>query len=548
MGKKNKLSAILDANLVKIVSDFFTENIWNADFDALRFLKREGYTLCRLLTVAIGGFFEDRCTLQSSALTYITMVSLVPVLAITLSFCKGIGLQRQLLAQLGIETLIMEGDEGTPKMFVYRVVGGAEELAAKEAAAKAAEAAKASQEPNAVEGNAESEDAAEADDVAAPKYRVASDVRPGFAAELPAPMQDAVLKLIGYVDHTNFAALGFIGVITLLSTAVMSIKKLENNFNDIWCVKRGRSVLRQVSEYLVALLLIPVVLFLVLSLTAFISSESLATFLHTDSETVIYWGKMAGKLILFLCLITSFMALYLFMPNTSVKPGPALLAGTVTAIAWGVVLLVYVKWQVGLAKYNAIYGTFAALPFFLAWLYTSWLVTLFGAELCYAAQNQRLLRCTKQLRPVEAGANRLLGVAIVEAISKHYDDGKGYWNAGEFAVKNNVSIRELEFAMSSLLKAGLVVQRKPDADPPASYEYMLGRPASQITLAEVSEAFVGLKSSTVLRIEKCLPDAFIDFMKKRHHTQCSELGRITFDHLDDSHPNIENPLRDSDNA
>ncbi|MCQ2397409.1 MAG: YihY/virulence factor BrkB family protein, partial [Lentisphaeria bacterium] len=514
--------------------DFFTENIWNADFTALRFLKREGYTLCRLLIVAIGGFFEDRCTLQSSALTYITMVSLVPVLAITLSFCKGIGLQRQLLAQLGIETLVMDAGEGLPKTFVYRVVGGAEDRAeAVEAAVMQAE--------NALEedGSEAAEPKPIADDM--PKFRVASDVQPGFAAELPAPMQDAALKLIGYVDHTNFAALGFIGVITLLATAVMSIKKLENNFNDIWCVKRGRSVLRQVSEYLVALLLIPVVLFLVLSLTAFISSGSLASFLHTDSEMVIYWGKMAGKLILFICLITSFMALYLFMPNTNVRLGPALLAGTVTAVAWGVVLLVYVKWQVGLAKYNAIYGTFAALPFFLAWLYTSWLVTLFGAELCYAAQNQRLLRCTKQLRPVEAGANRLLGVAIVESISKHYDEGNGYWNAGEFAVKNKVSIRELEFALASLLKAGLVIQRKPEADPPASYDYMLGRPATQITLAEVSEAFVGLESSTVRRIEKCLPDAFIGFMKARHKIQCDELGKITFDHLDKSHANIENP-------
>lgn len=533
MGKK-KLSDILNANLVRTVTDFFTEKIWNADFEALRFLKREGYTLCRLLTVAVGGFFEDRCTLQSSALTYITMVSLVPVLAITLSFCKGIGLQRQLLAHLGIETLIMENGEGQPRHFVYHIVGGEEDLTQAEVNKR--------QEAMAVKTEPSGENDAEKGDGAG-RLRAASEVQRGFAAELPGPMQDAALKLIGYVDHTNFTALGFIGVMTLLATAVMSIKKLENNFNDIWCVKKGRSLLRQISEYLVVLLLLPVVLFLVLSLTAFISSGALANFLHTDSEIVLQWGRLAGKGILFLCLIASFMALYLFMPNTSVRPGPALLAGTVTAIAWGVVLLVYVKWQVGLAKYNAIYGTFAALPFFLAWLYASWLVTLFGAELCFAAQNQRLLRCTKQLRPVEAGANRLLGVAIVEAISRHYDDGNGCWNAGDYALKHNVSIRELEFALASLLKAGIVIQRKPDADPPASYEYILGRPASQITLAQVSEAFIGLDSSTVKRIEKCLPDEFVSFMTEHHKAVSAAMGMITFDHLEHDHPNVEHPRK-----
>ena len=74
---------------VKAIIDFFTDKIWNADFNALKTLKRGGYSFCRLLVVATRGFFEDRCTLQSCALTYVTMVSLVPILAVALSFCKG---------------------------------------------------------------------------------------------------------------------------------------------------------------------------------------------------------------------------------------------------------------------------------------------------------------------------------------------------------------------------------------------------------------------------------------------------------------------------
>lgn len=526
--------------IVKTIINFFTEKIWNADFSALRFLKRSVYSLCRLLVVAICGFIDDRCTLQSCALTYITMVSLVPILAIALSFCKGLGLQRQLLAHLGIETFVQTTEGNAEETYVYRVVHAPEEpeTTNEEETSPTADDGTLAEESIPVPEGTEP----------ASETRLASEVKPGFAAELPEPMQIALIKIFSYVDKTNFAALGVIGVVTLLATVIMSIKKLENNFNEIWCVKRGRTVLRQISEYLVVVLLLPILLFCVLSLSAFISSGSLARMLQTDSAIAIYWGQLMAKLLLFFCLIASFAALYLFMPNTRVRLGPAFMSGAVSAVCWGIVLLAYIKWQIGLARYNAIYGTFAALPFFLAWLYTNWLVILLGAEICFAAQNQRLLRQTKQLKPLEAGASRLLGIAIVEAISRHYDDGKGCWNAGEYALKHNVSIRELEFTLASLVKAGLVIQRTPAEDPPASYDYILGLPASQITLSMVSDAFLGIETETAKRFEKCLPPKFVNYMKDQHQILATELDKITFDHFAVNRPTIEDPQNGSTSA
>ena len=494
---------------VRFLVDFFTKKIWNADFRALRFLKRGLYSLCRLLMVAGRGVFEDRCTLQSCALTYITMVSLVPVLAIALSFCKGMGLQTQLLGHLGIETLVQRGGADGEEIRVYRVVPALEEELTV---------------PEAEEGEASREEVPEEAALMPPA------VPPGFAAQLPEPVQEGILKIIGYVDKTNFAALGIVGVITLVFTVVMSIQKLENSFNDIWCVRRGRSLMRQISEYLVVLLLLPILLSAILSLNAFIHSGKLAELLHTQSSAVLYWGHFLARFLLFFFLVLSFAALYLFMPNTRVRLKPALLAGTVAAVAWGVVLLAYIRWQIGLARYNAIYGAFAALPFFLAWLYANWMVILLGAELCYAAQNQRLLRQTKQMRPVEAGANRLLGIAIVEDISRCFEEGRGCWNAARFAMENNISIRELEFCLESLTRAGLVIQRMPEADPPESYDYILGRPAAQITLSQVSDAFLGMNSETARRISRCLPEAFVTFMRQRYEEQVRQMSAITFQH------------------
>ena len=481
---------------VKAIIDFFTDKIWNADFNALKTLKRGGYSFCRLLVVATRGFFEDRCTLQSCALTYVTMVSLVPILAVALSFCKGIGLQKQLLEHMGIATIVQR-DSGGNETFEYKVIHDGGETG----------------------GADESESLAE------------ELARPGFVAELPEPMQEGLIKLITYVDKTNFTALGIIVVVTLLATVVMSIQKLESNFNGIWCVKQGRGFLRQISEYLVLLLLLPILLFCILSLNAYINSGRLSELLITNSSLVKVLGHVVARALLYFCLVAAFALLYLYMPNTHVRVGPAFLAGAVAAVMWSAVLIAYVKWQIGLARYNAIYGAFAALPFFLAWLYANWLVILLGAEICFAAQNQRILRQTKQMLPVEAGANRMLGIAIVEAISKCYDEGHGCWNAADFAMEHNVSIREIEFTLESLRKAGLVIQRKPEADPPDSYDYILGRPSSQITLADVSDAFTGIDTATARRIAKCLPAKFADYLREWHDDDEARLSKITFEHV-----------------
>ncbi len=517
---------------VRNVVEFFTRKIWNADFKALRFLKRGGYSFCRLMVVAVRGVVDDRCTLQSSALTYITMVSLVPVLAIALSFCKGMGFQQQLLGHLGIETLVRVDPATGDEENIYRVVPKevpAEEVPAEEVPAEEKTAGVSVEATDAVEAVAPEAAAPEpfaSSEVSAPYP--ANRVRPGFAAELPDPVQQGILKVISYVDKTNFAALGIVGVLTLLCTVVMSIQKLESSFNDIWCVQRGRTLLRQFSEYLVVLLLMPILLSAVLSLNSFINSGALVEMLHTSSPVVAWLGQALAKLILVLCLVLAFAALYFFLPNTRVDVGPALLSGAVAGIVWGAVLLIYIRWQIGLARYNAIYGAFASLPFFLAWLYTSWMVVLLGAEFCYAAQNQRLLRKTKRMLPVEAGANHLLGIAIVEDISRCYREGRGFWNAGEFAMAHNVSIRELEFCLESLTRAGLVLQRQPEADPPESYDYVLSRPAEQITLAQVSDAILGCNTETAERISRCMPRPLVDYLQKHYREMEEKFSAVTF--------------------
>ncbi len=495
-----------------LVRRFFTKTIWDADYKRLGFFRRFLYSFFRILMLAIRGFIDDRCTLQSSALTYITLVSIVPILAITLSFCKGIGLQRRLLNSLGLQAVVTQtvDSEGQRRMEItYEIITA--DKAAKKQPTQATDAPKSSKRFSGLTGSHSD-----------------MPLRPGMAAQLPKPMQKAMVNVFTYVDKTNFAAIGFIGLIALISTVIASIKKLENVFNKIWCITRGRSLTRQICEYLAVLLIIPLILLCALSVQGIISSGELYEMLHTTSPFVQKLGNMGAHLLMVLFVIGAFGFLYVFMPNTRVKAGPALIGGLVAAGCFAAVLCAYIKWQIGLAKYNAIYGTFAAVPFFLAWLYANWIVILLGAEICYATQNHRMLRQTKATRLLEPGACHLLGIVVINEICTNFASGNGPWNAGVFAAKNNIPITELETALTTLRNAKLLLQINPEAPPPKCYDYMPGRPPQQLTLHDVAEAYTRLDSEQAKRIGQHLPEELRQKLIEHHKRSVDALKGLNF--------------------
>ncbi|MBO7741242.1 MAG: YihY/virulence factor BrkB family protein, partial [Victivallales bacterium] len=349
-----------------------------------------------------------------------------------------------------------------------------------------------------------------------------------LAAALPEPMQQAVIQLLTYVDNTNFAALGIVGLITLLFTVVMSIKKLEDNFNAIWCIRRGRSLPRQFSEYLVILLMLPVITTAALSLDTLVSPEKIAAVTHLPLAHVTFWLSLSIDLLLALFVIGAFVFLYIFMPNTKVHFFPALVAGLFSAIVWGGVLWVYIHWQVGLARFNAIYGTFAALPFFLGWLYTEWVVVLAGAELCYSLQNHPFLRGAKEYMPLDPGANYLLGVAAMEDICATFRAGKSPWNAAKYASSHPVAINELEFALNILKQNGLILQLAPNAESMERYDYVPARPPAELTNADVYAAFLGMESGRAAKIAAAIPGSTAEKLKKQHRQNMDFLRCLSF--------------------
>jgi membrane protein len=180
-------------------------------------------------------------------------------------------------------------------------------------------------------------------------------------------------QIMSYVENVNAAALGSAGGAFLLITVISTMGTVEQALNTIFNVPQSRSYLRKFSDYLSVLFTVPLLIVAALSLTA-IFSVRISQF------------PFVTQLLPYLFVWAGFFFLFVFFPYTKVKYVPALIGSFVTAVLFQLAQWGYVRFQVGVANYRAIYGAMATLPIFLVWIYIAWAVILFGAELTAAVQ------------------------------------------------------------------------------------------------------------------------------------------------------------------
>ena len=196
---------------------------------------------------------------------------------------------------------------------------------------------------------------------------------------------DAIVGFVnGYLVHTQSGIFLGIGLIFMLYTVLMLMNNVEETFNQIWQVSNSRPIIRSFTNYLALFLLFPI---LVIVLTG--ASVFMATF--ADSLTNHFYVGSALKILLdlstYVVVSLLFIGLYVYMPNTKVKLSSAIIPGILAGVAMQLLQLFYIHSQIWVTGYNAIYGSFAALPLFMLWVQISWTICLFGAQLTYTNQN-----------------------------------------------------------------------------------------------------------------------------------------------------------------
>ena len=271
------------------------------------------------LYLTVRFFTEKRVMTQAAALTYSTLLAIVPILAVVFAIARGFGYNKY------IEMWFRELLSSQPQV---------------------------------------------------------ADVMVGFVNS--------------YLVHTKSGIFLGVGLIFMLYTVLMLVNNVEETFNKIWQVNNSRPIIRSFANYLATFFLFPIII---------VVSTGLSIFMETVADSMVDFtllGPVIHKLLNFspyMLMSLLFVLLYVYMPNTEVRISCAIVPGILAGIAMQVLQIVYIHSQIWVTGYNAIYGSFAALPLFMLWVQISWTICLFGAQLTYT--NQNLNRFGINLEPID---------------------------------------------------------------------------------------------------------------------------------------------------
>ena len=267
---------------------------------------------------------------------------------------------------------------------------------------------------------------------------------------------DTILYFVeSYLQHTKGGVFIGIGLIFLLYTLLSLTSNIEQAFNTIWYVKRSRSIHRQIIDYIGIFLLLPFVVVITSGLNIFLQTFStLLPDTQLLSKTMSFFLHVSP--IFFAILI--FILLFKMMPNTRVKWRHTVLPGILTGIVFMSVEWMYVHYQIKLSAYNAIYGSFAAIPLFMLWMQISWCVCLFGAQLCYANQRLQTYAFERISDELSRRYRDTLILLLMSRICKHFASGMKPFTAHRLAVETHLPDSLVGILLDELTRVQLLVE------------------------------------------------------------------------------------------
>lgn len=271
---------------------------------------------------------------------------------------------------------------------------------------------------------------------------------------------EAIIGFVNsYLVHTKSGIFLGIGLLFMLWTVIMLISNIEKAFNDIWQVSTPRSIFRTITDYMAMFLLAPIIIVVTSGI-----SIMMATFANGIGETLIVGPTLRFFLRLLPYIIMSgvFIALYVFMPNTKVKIKSAIIPGILAGVAMQGLQLVYIHSQIWVTGYNAIYGSFAALPLFMLWVQISWTICLFGAELAYTNQNLEKFAFRASTDDLSHRYRLLLSAYLMTLICRRFEEGKKPYTALELKLETNIPIRITHDLLENLTRVHLLSEMTND--------------------------------------------------------------------------------------
>ncbi len=257
-----------------------------------------------------------------------------------------------------------------------------------------------------------------------------------------------------YLVHTKSGVFLGVGLLFMLWTVIMLIDNIEQVFNDIWQVNKPRSIYRTITDYTSMFFLAPIGIVVTSGLTIAVTSFAG----NNLSETYVLGPLLRFLIDLtpFLLMSAVFVFLYIFMPNTKVNFSSAIVPGILAGCAMQGLQFAYIHSQIWVTGYNAIYGSFAALPLFLLWLQISWIICLFGANLCYTNQNLEDFAFRTNTSDLSHRYKLMLSLLLASRICKRFEEGERPYTALELKLQTGIPIRMVHDLLNELVELNVI--------------------------------------------------------------------------------------------
>ena len=338
---------------------FLTVGIWRVTDEEATPLQHRIYACIKIVLLSIRQFTADRIPVRASALTYSTLLSIIPILALLFAIARGLGFDA-----------LMENQ------FRTGVTGQQAEL--------------------------------------------------------------IITWVNSYLEHAQSGLFIGVGLIMLLWTVLILTDNIERSFNAIWQVKHPRTVFRKITDYFSMLLLLPLLIVISSGLTIFMTTYV------KQMDNYLLLGpvlKFLVRMIPYTLTWGMFIGLFVFIPNTKVRLSHAVLPGILAGSAFQAFQYFYINSQIWVSNYNAIYGSFAAIPMFLLWTQISWTICLLGAEMSYISQNLDAFSFGKETENISRRYHDFFCTIILAAICKRFEQAKVPYTAEELSREHRIPIR-----------------------------------------------------------------------------------------------------------
>jgi membrane protein len=349
----------------------------------------------------------------------------------------------------------------------------------------------------------------------------------GFPGEA---QQEVMTKVIEFAESmlqaTKGGLIAGIGLIVLFWSVIKVLGYIETSLNDIWEIKENRTWGRKFSDYLAVMVISPLLIIVSSSATVFITSQ--ITQLTNQIKLLGMISPLiflSFKLIPYVLIWILFSVIYILMPNTKVNLKAGIVSGIIAGTIFQIVQWAYISFQVGTAKYNAIYGSFAALPLFLFWVQISWWVVLLGAELSFAIQNVGTYEYKLDSSKISHTFKKLLTLRVAHLLIGNFARCETPLTDSQISMRLEMPIRLLHQILHDLVESGLFIETRTKDD--STFGYQPACDIKKLTISSIVEAIEhhGTEGIPIAQTEEltALSDSLKQFSHEMENSPANKL-------------------------